>query len=62
MVKPKPWIGLIYDFMVAAFVRITRFLRYISEFTRYASLVNEEIRATRNLKHHIYILSGCKTQ
>ena len=40
MVKPITWVGLIYDFMIAAFVRIACFLRYISEFTRYASLVN----------------------
>ena len=40
MVKPITWDGLIYDFTVAAFVQITHFLRYISEFTHYASLVN----------------------
>ena len=52
MVKPITRDWLIYDFMVAAFVRITHFLRYISEFTR----------ASKSLKHLIYILSGCKTQ
>ena len=40
MVKPITWVRLIYDFMVAAFVRITHFLRYMSEFTRYASVAN----------------------
>ena len=42
MVNPITWVWLIYDFMVAAFVRITHFLRYISEFTLYASVVNRE--------------------
>ena len=41
--------------MVAAFVRITHFLRYISEFTSYASAVMEEIGAKRSFKYHIYI-------
>ena len=35
------WVRIIYDFMVASFVRITHILRYNSEFTRYASLVNK---------------------
>ena len=41
MVKLITWVRLIYNFMMASFVRITRILRYISEFTRYASLVNK---------------------
>ena len=32
-----------YDFMVATFVRITHFLRYISEFTHYALGVSQYI-------------------
>ena len=36
--------------MIAAFVRITRFLRYISEFTRYASLVNRGNSSYAKLK------------
>ena len=44
MVNLIPWAWLISDFMVASFARFIPFLRYISEFTRYASPVNKEIR------------------
>ena len=36
IVQDMTLVWLIYDFMVTAFVRITHFLRYISEFTLYA--------------------------
>ena len=50
MVKPITWVWLICDFMVAAFVRITHFLRYISEFTAiyYLRIIN--------LKHNTFLL------
>ena len=62
MVKPITWVWLIYDVMVDAFVRITHFLRYISEFTRYSSVVNGGSSSYMKYKHHIYILNGLKTQ
>ena len=50
MVKFITWDRLIYNFMVTSFVPITCFLCYISEFTRYASLVNKENSSYNKVK------------
>ena len=54
--KNKPLVRFIYGFMVASFVQATGFLRSILEITRFPRKNGN----TKNLKHRIYILSGCK--
>ena len=60
MVKLITWVRLIYDFMVASFVQITHFLRYILECSWYVSLVNKGNLSYTKLKHDIYTLSVVK--